>query len=118
MGIASGLKKAASRGFIKLGGTVTIKRETTSAYDLQKGQVHKNITTKTVQGAIENVVQREVNDLVTAQDKKLTISAGAIDFVPEPKDFVIIASVEYKVISVVTNEVMGEAVSFELYLRG
>ena len=80
MGIASGLKKAASRGFIKLGGTVTIKRETTSAYDLQKGQVHKNITTKTVQGAIENVVQREVNDLVTAQDKKLTISADNVAF--------------------------------------
>ena len=118
MGIASGLKKAASKGFIKLGGTVTIKRETNSAYDVQKGKVHKDITTKTVQGAIENVVQREVNDLVTAQDKKLTISAGAIDFVPQPKDFVIIASIEYKVIQVDTNEVQGEPVSYELYLRG
>ena len=118
MGIASSSSKIATKLLGKFGGNITIKRDTSRGYDIEKGEVHKNLTTVTVKGAIENVVQREVNDLVSAQDKKVTISAGDIDFVPQVKDFVFIASIEYKIIQVDTNEVQGEEVTYELYLRG
>ena len=118
MGIASSLKKASSKALIKLGGDVTIKRSTNTAYDMDSGEINKIETSTTVKGFLENVVQREVNDLVTEQDKKLTISAQGLDFVPKPKDYVIIASIEYKIIQIDTNELNNIAISYELYLRG
>ena len=118
MGIASSLKKASSKALIKLGGDVTIRRATSSVYDVNSGVLNKSETSTTVKGFLENVVQREVNDLVTGQDKKLTISAQGLDFVPKPKDYVIIASIEYKIIQIDTNELNNIAISYELYLRG
>ncbi len=118
MGIASSLKKASSKALIKLGGDVTIIKSKESDYDMNTGNVVKNETSTTVKGFLENVVQREINDSITGQDKKLTISAQGLDFIPQPKDQVNISSVKYKIIQVDTNELNNIAISYELYLRG
>jgi hypothetical protein len=87
MSLANALKKAASKTLSKLGGDVT------------------------------NVNRSEVNDLIESQDKRLTISAGDLTFVPTTKDRVVISSVEFKIIQVVTNEQNNTAISFDLILR-
>ena len=66
---------------------------------------------------MNNVNRSEVNDLIESQDKILTISAGDLTFVPTTKDRVVISSVEFKIISVTTNEQNNTPISFELVLR-
>ena len=61
--------------------------------------------------------RNQVNDLIESQDKLLTISAGDLSFVPTTKDRVVISSVEFKIIQVITNEQNNTAVSFDLILR-
>ena len=58
-----------------------------------------------------------MNDLIESQDKLLTISAGDLTFAPTTKDRVVINSVEFKIIQVITNEQNNTAVSFDLILR-
>ena len=96
MSLANALKKAASKTLSKLGGDVTIRQVTAGSY---------------------NVNRSEVNDLIESQDKRLTISAGDLTFVPTTKDRVVISSVEFKIIQVVTNEQNNTAISFDLILR-
>ena len=71
----------------------------------------------TIKGSLNNVNRSEVNDLIESQDKILTISAGDLTFVPTTKDRVVISSVEFKIISVTTNEQNNTPISFELVLR-
>ena len=59
----------------------------------------------------------QVGEVDLEQDKILTISAGDLTFVPTTKDRVVISSVEFKIISVTTNEQNNTPISFELVLR-
>ena len=104
MSLANALKKAATKTLSKLGGDVTIRKVTAGSYN-------------TTKGVLENVTRSQVNDLIEQQDKLLTISANDLDYVPTTKDRVVISSVEFKIISVVTNEQNNTPISFELVLR-
>ena len=112
MSIANALKKAASKTLSKLGGDVTIRRVTAGSYNTTTGAITESTSDTTIKGAIRNVTRNQVNDLIESQDKILTISAGDLTFVPTTKD-----SVEFKIISVVTNEQNNTPISFELVLR-
>ena len=117
MSLANALKKAASKSLAKLGGDVTIRRVTTGAYNTTTGAIAETLSDTTIKGSLNNVNRSEVNDLIEAQDKILTISAGDLTFVPTTKDRVVISSVEFKIISVTTNEQNNTPISFELVLR-
>jgi predicted transcriptional regulator len=117
MSIANALKKAASKTLSKLGGDVTIRRVTAGSYNTTTGAITESTSDTTIKGAIRNVTRNQVNDLIESQDKILTISAGDLTFVPTTKDRVVISSVEFKIISVVTNEQNNTPISFELVLR-
>jgi predicted transcriptional regulator len=117
MSIADALKKAVTKPLSKLGGDVTIKRFTNGTYDEESGTFFTNTSTVTIKGAISNVSRNQVNDLIESQDKILTISAGDLTFVPTTKDKVDISNVEFKIISVITNEQNNTPISFELVLR-
>jgi len=117
MSLANALKKAASASLKKLGGDVSIKRFTEGVYDSQSGTFFQNESTVTIKGVVSNVARNEVNDLIESQDKKVTISAGDLTFTPTTKDRVVISSVEFKIIQVITNEQNNTAVSFDLILR-
>ena len=117
MSLAKALKKAASASLKKLGGDVTIRRVTTGSYNTTTGAITESTSDTTIKGVLSNVTRSQVNDLIESQDKQLTISAGDITFVPTTKDRVVISSVEFKIIQVLTNEQNNVAVSFDLILR-
>ena len=117
MSLANALKKAASKTLIKLGGDVTIRQVSTGSYNTTTGAITETTSDTTIKGSLNNVNRSEVNDLIESQDKILTISAGDLTFVPTTKDRVVIISVEFKIISVSTNEQNNTPISFELVLR-
>ena len=117
MSLANALKKAASKTLSKLGGDVTIRQVSAGSYNTTSGAITETTSDTTIKGSLNNVNRNEVNDLIEAQDKILTISAGDLTFVPTTKDRVVISSVEFKIISVTTNEQNNTPISFELVLR-
>ena len=134
MSLANALKKAASASLKKLGGDVTIKQITAGSYvtslddvssfdsisnidDFTGGTIEESIESFSIKGVVSNFSRNEVNDLIESQDKRLTISAGDLSFAPTTKDRVVISSVEFKIIQVVTNEQNNTPISFELVLR-
>ena len=117
MSLANALKKAASASLKKLGGDVTIKRFTNGVYDPTSGTFFKNESTVTIKGVLSNVSRNQVNGLIESQNKILTISAGDLTFTPTTKDLVVINSVKFQIIQVITNEQNNTAVSFDLILR-
>jgi len=117
MSLANALKKAASASLKKLGGDVTIRQVTAGAYNTTTGAITESTSDTTIKGSLSNVSRNQVNDLIESQDKLLTISAGDLTFVPTTKDRVVISSVEFKIIQVITNEQNNSPVSFDLILR-
>ena len=117
MSLANALKKAASKTLSKLGGDVTIRRVSTGSYNTTTGAITETTSDTTIKGVLDNVSRSQVNDLIESQDKILTISANDITFVPTTKDRVVISSVEFKIIQVITNEQNNTAISFDLILR-
>ena len=117
MSLANALKKAASKTLSKLGGDVTIRQVTAGSYNTTTGAITETTSDTTIKGSLNNVNRSEVNDLIESQDKILTISAGDITFVPTTKDRVVISSVEFKIVSVTTNEQNYTPISFELVWR-
>tara|TARA_B100001939_G_scaffold194794_1_gene167519 strand:- start:676 stop:1029 length:354 start_codon:yes stop_codon:yes gene_type:complete len=117
MSLANALKKAASKTLGKLGGDVTIRQVTAGAYNTTTGAITESTSDTTIKGSLSNVSRNQVNDLIESQDKLLTISAGDLTFVPTTKDRVVISSVEFKIVQVITNEQNNTPVSFDLILR-
>ena len=117
MSLANALKKAASASLKKLGGDVTIRQVTAGSYNTTTGAITESTSDTTIKGVVSNVSKNQVNDLIESQDKLLTISAGDLTFAPTTKDRVVINSVEFKIIQVITNEQNNTAVSFDLILR-
>ena len=117
MALSAGLKKAASSIVNKLGGNITYRRVQTGIYNTSTGKISETLTDSTIKGVIDSVSKTEVNDLISQQDKKLTIAAASITFTPTNNDRVIIADTEYKVISINTNEQGNVAISLDLFLR-
>ena len=117
MGISSGLKKAASKVVNKFGGSITYRRVTTGIYNSSTGSISETKTDSSIKGVLDAVTQAEVNDLITQDDKKLTIAAKDLTFTPTNKDRIVIAGVEFKVIAINTNELDNTAITFDLILR-
>ena len=117
MSIASALKKAASKTLKKLGGNVTIRQVTAGAYNTTTGAITESTSDTTIKGVLSNVNRSEVNNLIESQDKRLTIAAKDLTYIPTTKDRVLISNVEFKIIQVIQNEQNNVAISFDLVLR-
>ena len=117
MSLAKALQKAASASIKKLGGDITYRRVTTGIYNPTSGSLSEVKTDVSIKGVVSNVTRSEVTDLVSSQDKRLTISAGDITFTPTTFDRVVISGIEYKVVQINTNEQNNTAVSFDIFLR-
>ena len=117
MSIANALKKAASKSIKALGGDITYRRVTTGIYNPTSGSMSEVKTDVSIKGVVSNVQKSEVTDLVSSQDKRLTISAGDITFTPTTFDRVVISGTEYKVVQINTNEQNNTAISFDIFLR-
>ena len=117
MSIANALKKAASKTIKVLGGDITYRRVTTGIYNPTSGSMSEVKTDVNIKGVVSNVTRSEVSDLVSSQDKRLTISAGDITFTPTTFDRVVISGTQYKVVQINTNEQNNTAISFDISLR-
>ena len=53
MGLASSLKKVASKSLVKLGGSVTIRQVTNGSYDTATGTVSESNSDTVVKGLLE-----------------------------------------------------------------
>jgi len=117
MALSTALRKAASKLMAKFGGTATIRRITLGSYDPATGTAAETTADTSVRGVLEDVNLREVNDLIQAGDKRLTIAAADVANAPTPADKVLIASVVHQIISVATTEQDNTAITYELILR-
>ena len=117
MSIANALKKAASKTIKALGGDITYRRVTTGIYNPTSGSMSEVKSDVSIKGVVSNVTRSEVTDLVSSQDKRVTISAGDITFTPTTFDRVVISGTEYKVVQINTNEQNNTAISFDIFLR-
>jgi DNA replication initiation complex subunit (GINS family) len=112
-----GFRKAASKVLKAVGGSVTIRKVTGSAYNTTTGAVGETTADTTIKGFVEGVSSREVGDLVQANDKRLTIAASDLDYTPSVSDRVVISSKVHQIIQVETTEQGNTAISYELILR-
>tara|TARA_R100001440_G_scaffold23906_1_gene38828 strand:- start:8460 stop:8813 length:354 start_codon:yes stop_codon:yes gene_type:complete len=117
MSIAKGAIKGISAAMRAVGGTITYRKVTTGIYNSSSGSMSENVTDFNLKGVVSNVTKSEVSELVSTQDKRLTISAGDITFTPTTFDRVTISGTEYKVIQINTNEQDNTAISFDIFLR-
>lgn len=118
MALNTSLRKIASTLLGKFGGDVVIRRVTPSAYSTATGAVTESVTDTAIRGVIEGISLREVNDLIQATDKRLTVAALDLsNTVPSPTDRIVIDGVVHQIIAVDRIEQDGLPITYELILR-
>jgi len=117
MALATSLRKTASKLMAKFGGEVTFRQVTTGAYNTTTGAATQTVSSATIRGVLEDVTEREVNDLIKSTDKKLTIAAVDLAFEPSVTDQVTVASRVMQTIQVNKIEQDNTPIVFEIYLR-
>jgi|TARA_R100000458_G_C8196015_1_gene188109 hypothetical protein len=118
MGLASSLRSVAKKSLAKFGDDVTFRRITTGTYNATTGNIAETASDTTVSGLIEDVNVREVNELVQADDRKVTIAASALTNTPTTTDRVVIGGVSHQIIRIKTITDGGTtAITYEVFLR-
>jgi hypothetical protein len=117
MSLANPLRKVASKLMAKFGGVATLRRVAPGVYNPTTGTVSEATSDTALRGVLEDVNLREVNDLIQAGDKRLTIAAADTVAVPTTADRVIITGRTLQVIEVRTIEQDNEPITYELILR-
>ena len=93
------------------------KRVSSGSYNATTGDVGESVSETTLKGVFEDVNFREVAGLVQSDDRKCTIAADAISFIPSTADRVTASGVTYQIVRVKIVEQAGTQISYELYLR-
>ena len=117
MALADKIAKAVGKPFPKIGGDVTFRVISTGAYNTTTGAVTETASDTTIKGALDSVSEQEVNELVQASDKKLTVPASSFSSRPSTADKVVISSVVHQVIAVNVTEMQNVDIAYELILR-
>lgn len=117
MALVDSLKKVSSKVITKFGGDVTMRIVTAGAYNTSDGTISETESDTAIKGVLEDVSLREVNELIQAGDKRLTVAAKDLATAPETKDRVVISAVVHQIIQVKTNEQDNQAITYELILR-
>lgn len=117
MTLSSPLRKIASKLMAKFGGEVSIRRMVTGVYNPTTGTASVTASTITIRGVLENVSEREVNDLIKGTDRKLTIAAADLTFEPTVADQVTVGGRILQTIEVRRIEQDNTAIVFEIFLR-
>lgn len=117
MSLANSLRKVSSKLVSKFGGEVIVRYVSAGGYNTATGTVSESSSDTDVRGVIEGVSLREVNDLIQAEDRRLTVAANDLDTAPGTKDRVVINTVVYQIISVNTIEQDNTPLTYELILR-
>ena len=100
-----------------VGTSVTVRRVTPGSYDASTGVISETTADTTVKAVLQDINDREVNDLVQAADLKCTVAADALAYTPTTKDRVVIDSKVHQIVRIRTYRSGASIFSFELYLR-
>ena len=111
MALADSLAKVASTIIGKFGGDVTVRFVTAGAYNTTTGASAESTSDTAIKGVLEGISKAEVNDLIQAEDKRLTVAADDLATAPGTKDRVVISSVVYQIIAVNTVEQDNTAIT-------
>jgi len=117
MALASSLRKVAQKVIKQFGGSVTVRFITPGSYNTTTGSITESTSDSAIQGVLDNVNVREVNELVQASDRKLIIAAADVATVPNTEDRAVISNISYQIIQVQTIEQDNTAIVYELILR-
>tara|TARA_R100000773_G_scaffold30612_1_gene26165 strand:+ start:706 stop:1056 length:351 start_codon:yes stop_codon:yes gene_type:complete len=115
MSIANALKKVLSNK--KLSANITFRSVSAGSYNTTTGVITETNTDTSIRGILEDINNREVNELIEATDKKINIAAASLSSTPTTKDKVIVGSVTYSIIRVETNQLANDKLTFVCYLR-
>ena len=115
MSIANALKKVLSNK--KLSADITFRSISAGSYNTTTGVITETNTDTSIRGILEDINNREVNELIEATDKKINIAAASLSSTPTTKDKIIVGSVTYSIIRVETNQLANDKLSFVCYLR-
>lgn len=117
MALATSLRKTASKLMLRFGGQVTIRRITTGAYNPTTGVATPTASETIIRGLLEDVTEREINDLIKSTDKKLTIAAADLAYEPAISDQVTVSNQIMQVVEVRKIEQDNTPIVFEIFLR-
>ena len=115
MSIANALKKVLSTK--KLSADITFRSVSAGSYNTTTGIITETNTDTSIRGILEDINNREVNELIEATDKKINIAAASLSSTPTTKDKVIVGSVTYSIIRIETNQLANDKLTFVCYLR-
>jgi hypothetical protein len=115
--LSKAARKVTSKVLGKFGGNITFKKIVPGTYNVSRGSITETIETETIKGILQNVNQREVNDLIKETDKICSIAASDLTFVPTTSEEVTIVSINYQIIRIVTTENDNQEIKYKLYLR-
>jgi len=99
------------------GETATYKRVTGVSRNDTTMRRTNTYSSTTVKVHLRRFKDRELSGLVTETDRECRIAANALDFVPAPKDIVVVGGEEYKVFAVDRRTANGENALHILQLR-
>jgi hypothetical protein len=117
MALAGSLRKTAAKLMSKFGGNVTLRTVTPGVYNPTTGTASEATSDVTIKGVLEDVSAREVNDLIQAGDRRLTIAAADVNAAPTTADRIIISGVTYQIVRIATIEQDNQPITYELILR-
>ena len=100
-----------------VGSSVTVRRVTPGSYNTSTGVISETTADTVVKGVLQDINDREVNDLVQAADLKCTVAADALTYTPTTKDRVVIDTKVHQIVRIKTYRSGASVLSFELYLR-
>ena len=115
--LSKAFRKVSSTVLGKFGGDVTFQKITSGIYDVRTGDVGETISSETIKGLVQNVNQREINDLIKENDKIVTIAAKDLSFEPKVADRVIIKGISFQIIRINIDENDNENIKLDVYLR-
>jgi len=115
MGLSSALKKVLTNK--KLAADVTFRSVSAGSYNTTTGVITETNTDTSIKGVLEDINNREVNELIEATDKKIQIAAASLSSTPTTKDKIIVGSVTYSIIRIETNQLANDKLTFVCYLR-
>ena len=117
MALGDLIAKAIPKAFTKVGTEVTFRSVATGAYDTSDGTVAETNTDTEHTGTLSDVTLRQVNELIQAGDKILTVPASEFTARPDNKDKIVISTVVHQVITIRVEELNGVDLLYEFVLR-
>lgn len=111
------LRKVAQAVLGTFGTSVTLRRVSGTAYNTGTGTMTPTTTDTVVQARLDEYRDRDLSDLIHVGDRKVTIAAADLSFVPTIDDLVVIASLEYEVQRVQSELATDQAALYILQVR-